>query len=173
MVETFEGIEPEDRGSLFIAWNAHVSGDVVLGKESSVWYSVTMRGDVGPIRIGDRTNIQDNSVCHVSTDNPLEIGNGVTVGHGVILHSCKIDDNCLIGMGATVLDDVEIGRNSIVGAGSLVTKGKKFPPRSLILGNPAKLVKELTDEQVESIKAYADRYIENSKRTARNTKVSS
>ena len=169
MIETFNGITPDTEKALFVGWNAHVSGDVVLGKDSSVWYGVSMRGDIAPIRIGDRTNIQDNSVCHVSSDIPLEVGDGVTVGHGVIIHSCKIEDNCLIGMGATILDEAVIGRDSIVGAGALVTKGKKFPPRSLILGNPAKLVRELTDEQVESIKAYADRYVENSQKTRNNT----
>lgn len=169
MIEPFEDKIPDTKNANFVAWNAQVSGDVVLGKESSVWYSVTMRGDIAPIRIGKQTNIQDNSVCHISTGVPLTIGDGVTVGHGAILHSCTIEDNCLIGMGSIVLDESVISRDSIVGAGSLVTKGKKFPPRSLILGNPAKLVKELTDEQVESIKAYAGRYIENSRKTAAST----
>lgn len=136
MVEAFQDKTPETKGALFIAWNAQVSGDVVLGKDSSVWYSVTMRGDVAPIRIGDRTNIQDNTVCHVSTDVPLKVGDGVTVGHGVIIHGCTIEDNCLIGMGATVLDEAVIGRDSIVGAGALVTKGKKFPPAPSSWGIP-------------------------------------
>lgn len=166
MVEAFEGKIPEDRGSLFLAWNAQISGDVVLGRESSVWYSVSMRGDMAPIRIGSRTNIQDNSVCHVSGGHPLIIGDGVTVGHGAIIQGCIIEDNCLIGMGAIILDGSVIGRDSIVGAGTLVTQGMKFPPRSLILGSPAKRVKELTEKQVNSIKTYAANYIDNSKKTA-------
>jgi carbonic anhydrase/acetyltransferase-like protein (isoleucine patch superfamily) len=166
MIESFEGKQPEVTGAHFIAWNAQVSGDVVLGKESSVWFGVSMRADIAPIRIGEGSNIQDNAVCHVSTDVPLTVGNGVTVGHGAIIHSCTIEDNCLIGMGAIVLDKAVIGRDSIVAAGSLVTGGKQFPPRSMIMGNPAKLVKELTDEQVNSIKGYAQRYRENSRKAA-------
>jgi len=166
MIESFEGKHPVVKGAHFVAWNAQVSGDVVLGEGSSVWFGVSMRADIAPIRIGAGSNIQDNSVCHVSTDVPLIVGDGVTVGHGAIIHSCTIEDNCLIGMGAIVLDKAVIGRDSIVAAGSLVTGGKVFPPRSMIMGNPARLVKELSEEQVESISGYARRYRDNSRKAA-------
>ncbi len=166
MIESFEGKHPVVEGAHFVAWNAQVSGDVVLSEGSSVWFGVSMRADIAPIRIGADSNIQDNSVCHVSTDVPLTVGAGVTVGHGAIIHSCTIGDNCLIGMGAIILDKAVIRRDSIVAAGSLVTGGKEFPPRSLIMGNPAKAVKELSDEQVASITGYAQRYLKNSLKTA-------
>ena len=166
MISKFLEKTPDVSGANFIAWNADVSGDVVLGKESSVWFNATIRGDIAPIRIGDATNIQDGAVCHISTGNPLRLGDYVTVGHSAIVHSCTIGNHCLIGMGAIVLDDAEIGDFSMVGAGSLVTKGKKFPPRSLILGSPAKFVRELTDEEIREIDAAAERYVAHSKETA-------
>ena len=161
MVIPFENMVPETADALFIAWNAHVCGNVRLGKDSSVWYGTTLRGDIAPITIGEGTNFQDNSVGHISTDIPLIIGNFVTIGHGVILHSCTIADHCLIGMGATLLDNVEIGEFSIVAAGSLVPPGKKFPPRSLIMGNPARVVRGITPDDEKNIQANAQRYIEN------------
>ena len=166
MINKFLDKTPDTSKASFIAWNADVSGDVVLGEESSVWFSATIRGDIAPIRIGDVTNIQDGAVCHISKDNPLRIGNRVTVGHNAIVHSCTVGDHCLIGMGAIVLDHAEIGDYSIVGAGSLVTGGKKFPPRSLILGSPAKLVRELNDDDIREIDAAAERYRIHSKETA-------
>lgn len=170
MISKFLNKTPDTDKANFIAWNADVSGDVILGKESSIWFSATLRGDIAPIRVGDGSNIQDNSTCHISTDVPLIIGSYVTIGHQVTLHSCKISDHCLIGMGAIVLDNAEIGEYSIVGAGSLVTKGKKFPPRSMILGSPAKVVRELTDDEVASIDKSAERYILHSKETADSRK---
>lgn len=166
MVEQFKDKYPEADNALFIAWNAQVSGEVRLGKEVSIWYSATARGDIAPITIGDGSNIQDNAVCHVTRDLPLTVGADVTVGHNAILHSCRIGDNCLIGMGAIVLDHADIGRDSIVGAGSLVTKGKEFAPRSLIMGSPAKRIRELTDEEVAEIRDSARRYRENAAATA-------
>lgn len=170
MVNKFLNKIPDTSGANFIAWNSDISGDVVLGKETSVWFSATIRGDIAPIRIGDYSNIQDGTVCHVSTGVPLTVGNWVTVGHNVILHACTINDHCLIGMGAIILDNAEIGDHSIVGAGSLVTGGKKFPPRSMILGSPAKAVRELTDEEVKNLDASAKRYLIHSKETAESRK---
>lgn len=166
MINNFIDKVPDTDQANFIAWNADVSGDVVLGKESSVWFSAVIRGDIAPIRIGDASNIQDGAVCHISTGRPLTIGDWVTVGHNAIVHSCTIGNHCLIGMGAIVLDEAEIGDYSIVGAGSLVTKGKKFPPRSLILGSPAKLIRELTADDIKEIDAAGARYVAHSLETA-------
>jgi len=151
----------------WIAESASVIGRTTMGEDSAVWFGCVVRGDVHFITIGDRSNIQDLSMIHVThhkrddmTDgNPTVIGNDVTVGHRVMLHGCTIEDACLIGMSATILDGAVIGKESIVGAGSLVTKNKKFPPRSLIMGSPAKVVRELTDEEVEELYASAARYV--------------
>ena len=166
MINKFRDKIPDTEKAGFIAWNADVSGEVTLGNESSIWFGCTVRGDVSSIAIGDVTNIQDNSVCHVGTGMPLVIGDYVTVGHNAVVHACTIGDHCLIGMGAIVLNKAEIGEYSIVGAGSLVTGGKKFPPRSMILGSPAKRVRELTDEEIKSIDDTAERYRLHSKETA-------
>jgi len=171
MIEEFNGKRPDTDRALFIAWNAQVSGEVTLGRDSSVWYGATIRGDIAPIFVGDGTNIQDGCVLHITTDIPLRVGNGVTVGHGVILHSCTVGDNCLIGMGAVVLDRAEIGENSIVGAGSLVTMGKTFPPGSLILGNPAKKVRDLSPEEIQGIRDNGSRYRKNARLTAGSSPV--
>ena len=170
MINSFLDKKPDTEKTNFIAWNADVSGDVVLGSESSVWFNATIRGDIAPIRIGNVSNIQDGAVCHISTDNPLTVGDYVTVGHNAIIHSCTVGSHCLIGMGAIVLDNAEIGDYSIVGAGALVTGGKKFPPRSLILGSPAKRVRELTDDDIREIDAAAERYRVHSKETAESRK---
>jgi carbonic anhydrase/acetyltransferase-like protein (isoleucine patch superfamily) len=146
--------------SVFIAWNAEVAGDVRLGAGASVWFSAAVRGDIAAIEIGERSNIQDCAVVHVDTDVPCVIGADVTVGHGAILHSCVVGDGTLIGMGAIVLNGAEIGAGSIVGAGALVTQGKKFPPRSLIIGSPAKVARGLGDEEVESSRMNAAHYVE-------------
>ncbi|MRJ03219.1 MAG: gamma carbonic anhydrase family protein [Epsilonproteobacteria bacterium] len=153
---------------VWIAPTATVIGDVKIGKESSIWFGAVVRGDVHSITIGERTNIQDLTMIHVthytkedrSDGFPTVIGNDVTVGHRVMLHGCTIEDGSLIGMNATILDGAVIGRESIVGAGALVTGGKVFPPRSLILGSPARVVRELRDEEVEELYASARRYVE-------------
>ncbi len=163
----YQGTEPLIDPSAWIAPGATVIGDVTIGPESSVWFGTVIRGDVHRIRIGARTSIQDLSMVHVthykrpdkSDGSPTVIGDDVTVGHRVMLHGCTIEDACLIGMSATILDDAVIGRESIVGAGALVTKGKVFPPRSLILGSPAKVVRTLTDEEVAELYASAKRYV--------------
>ncbi|MBQ4307115.1 MAG: gamma carbonic anhydrase family protein [Lachnospiraceae bacterium] len=144
----------------FIAENAVIIGDVTIARGSSVWYNVVIRADRGPVTIGEESNIQDGSVIHMDRDLPVIIGNRVTVGHGAIVHGAKVGDGCLIGMGAVLMNRCEIGENSIVGAGSLVTQGKVIPPRSLVMGSPARVVRELTDEEVARTQRNADAYIE-------------
>jgi carbonic anhydrase/acetyltransferase-like protein (isoleucine patch superfamily) len=138
----------------------HIIGDVSIGQNSSIWYNAVLRGDIEPIKIGDFSNIQDNCVVHSTRDYPVELGNYVSVGHAAVLHGCKIGDNVLVGMNSTVLNGAEIGKNSIIGAGAVVTEGKKFPPGSLIIGLPAKAVRNLSEEQIKSIKDNAVRYVE-------------
>lgn len=170
MILPYRDYEPKAGKGAWVAPNATFIGDVELGEDVSIWFNTVVRGDVHSIRIGARTNIQDNSMIHTTNHNapdhiieegyPAIIGCDVTVGHNVILHGCTVEDLCLIGMGAIILDGAVIGRESIVGAGAVVTGGKKFPPRSLILGSPAKAVKELGDQQVEELKASWKRYVD-------------
>jgi carbonic anhydrase/acetyltransferase-like protein (isoleucine patch superfamily) len=150
--------------SAWVADSAHVVGRVELGEDTSVWFGTVLRGDMEPIRIGRGSNIQDNSVLHTDHDKPLTIGENVTVGHQVMLHGCTIGDNSLIGIQAVILNGAKIGKNCLVGAGSLVTEGKEFPDGSMILGSPAKAVKQLSPEQIEGLKMSARNYIENSRR---------
>lgn len=165
---SFEGKTPIIGSSIFVAHSCDIIGEVEIGADSSVWFGCVIRGDVHYIKIGKRTNIQDLSMIHVthsikkdrSDGNPTVIGDDVTVGHRVMLHGCEVQDACLIGMSATILDGAVIGKESIVGANSLVTKGKKFPPRSLIVGSPAKLVRTLSDEEVSSLYKSAKSYVE-------------
>lgn len=168
MIHDFKEIVPKIGKNSWIAPSADVIGDVEIGEECSIWFGTVIRGDVHFIKIGDRTSIQDLSMIHVThykkkreigDGNPTIIGSDVTVGHQVMLHGCTIEDACLIGMSATILDGAVIGKESIVGAGSLVTKNKVFPPRSLIMGSPAKVVRSLTDKEVEELYASAKRYI--------------
>ena len=158
MVHSFEGRSPSVHESAFIAWNAEVEGGVELAEGSSVWYGATLRADVASIRIGARTNVQDGAVVHVDEGVDCVIGDEVTVGHGAIVHACTVGDRCLVGMGAIILDRAEIGEECIVGAGALVTQGKKFPPRSMILGSPAKAVRELSAEEVAGLGEHAAAY---------------
>ena len=156
----FRDQTPRVHPSCFVEDSAQVIGDVEIGEESSVWMNVVIRGDVNVIRIGDRTNIQDGTVIHVMRNtHATRIGNEVTVGHAAILHGCTIHDRVLIGMGALLLNGAEIGEDSIVAAGTLVPEEKKFPARSLLMGRPAALKRELTDKEVAGIRDYADRYV--------------
>lgn len=168
MLYSFKKWRPEPSKNTWIADSADVIGNVTLGDNVSIWFGCVVRGDVHRIKIGDRSNIQDLSMIHVthykkedmSDGNPTIIGSDVTVGHRVMLHGCTIENACLIGMSATILDGAVIGKESIVGAGSLVTKNKKFPPRSLIMGSPAKVVRQLTDAEVQELYDSAKRYVE-------------
>jgi len=168
MLLKYKEWEPTLKKGAWVAEGATVIGRTTMGKDSAIWFGCVVRGDVHHISIGDRSNIQDLSMVHVthhkkedmSDGNPTIIGNDVTVGHRVMLHGCTIEDACLIGMSATILDGAVIGKESIVGASSLVTKNKVFPPRSLIMGSPAKRVRELTDDEVKELYASAARYVE-------------
>ena len=163
MIHKFNEITPDIEKANFVADSADIIGDVIAEENSSIWYNCTLRGDIESIRIGKNTNIQDNTVVHVGYDVGTVIGDNVTVGHSAIIHGCTIGDDCLIGMGAIILNHAVIGKESIVGAGALVTMGKKFPPRSLIMGSPAKAVRSLTEEEVESIRKNVASYVAISK----------
>lgn len=153
----------KSHSSVFIATGAIVVGDVHLAEEVSVWFNAVIRGDTETLQIGARTNIQDLSMIHADPGYPVIIGEDCTIGHRVIVHGAKIGRMSLIGMGAILLNGVEVGEESIVGAGALLTQNKKFPPRSLILGSPAKVVREITEEDMESIRHGAEHYVEKAK----------
>jgi len=161
MIQSFLDQVPQYDQTNYIADTAVVIGDVTLGSGASVWHHCTLRGDVNWIRIGAETNVQDHTVVHVTHGTaPTDVGARVTIGHSAIIHGCTIEDEVLVGMGATVLDDAVVGRHSIVGASALVTKGTEIPPRSLAMGQPAEVVRELSDEEVESIRDGADNYLQ-------------
>ena len=154
------GKVPQIHESVYIAPTAVIIGDVTIGKNSSVWFNAVLRGDIDWIRIGENTNIQDGSVLHCSTGVETFVGNNVTVGHNCILHSCHIDDGSLIGMGAVVIDGVRIGKNCLVGAGSMVAPNKVIPDNSLVYGNPAKVIRSLSAEEIEKMHKGAEHYLD-------------
>jgi gamma-carbonic anhydrase len=154
---------PTIHPSAWIVPGATVVGDVTLAEESSVWYGAVLRGDINRIIVGPRSNIQDNAVVHLDTAYPTTIGELVTVGHSAIVHACKIDNEVLVGMGAIILDDVEVGARSIIGANALVTLGMKIPPGSLVLGSPAKIRRQLTLDEQSDIARWAWSYVETAK----------
>ena len=152
---------PRVHPTAYIDDSAHVIGDVEIGEESSVWMAVVIRGDVHRIRIGRRSNVQDGTVVHVMKDtHPTLIGDDVTIGHAAIVHGCVIEDRCLIGMGAILLNGAGVGSGSIVAAGALVVEGMQIPPRSLVMGSPAKVKRPLGDAEIAEIQMYADRYVQ-------------
>lgn len=160
MIFQHDGIAPQIDPSVFIAPGASVIGDVRIGEQSSIWFNVLVRGDVNYIRIGKRTNIQDGTVIHVThKTHPTIIGDDVSVGHGVIVHGCNVQNGCLIGIGAILLDGVDVGEFSMVAAGSLLTPGTKIPPRSLVMGSPARVKRELTDAECVDFQSIAARYV--------------
>ncbi|SHI67256.1 Carbonic anhydrase or acetyltransferase, isoleucine patch superfamily [Desulfatibacillum alkenivorans DSM 16219] len=159
-----EKLKPAVHETAFIADGARVRGDVVIAQGSGVWYNAVMRGDEGRISVGEGTNIQDCVVVHSDLGMGADIGNGCTVGHGAVIRGAKIGDNVMVGMNSTIMTGVEIGRDSIVAANALVSYNKKFPPRSLIQGVPARFVRELTDDEVESNVMAAKLYIELARR---------
>ena len=154
---------PTIHSSAWIVPGATVLGDVVLEEESSVWYGTVLRGDINRIVVGPRSNVQDNAVVHVDTDYPTTVGELVTIGHTAIVHACKIDNEVLVGMGAIILDDVQVGARSIVGANTLVTMGMKIPPGSLVLGSPAKIRRQLTLDEQKDIARWAWSYVKTAK----------
>ncbi len=159
-----DGIAPQCDADAWVADSAQVMGQVTLEPGSSVWFGSVVRGDNAPITIGAHSNVQDLSVLHTDEGVPLTIGRDVTIGHQVMLHGCTIGDETLIGIGAVVLNRAKIGRNCLVGAGSLVTEGKEFPDGSMILGSPARVVKQLTPEQIEGLRRSAATYVANARR---------
>lgn len=151
---------PKVAKDVYVAPTADLIGDITIGSQSSIWFKAVLRGDVAPITIGQRSNVQDGSVVHGSYNKSVTVlEDDVTVGHGVILHGCHIQSNCLIGMGSIVMDNAIISKNSIVGAGSLVTENSTFPEGSLILGRPAKFVRKLTENEIESLQVSAKHYL--------------
>lgn len=161
MIRSFRGRRPVIDPSVYVADNATLIGDVHIGARSSVWFGAVIRGDVFHIRIGSETSIQDNTVVHVTHDRFATIvGDRVTVGHSVTLHGCTIGDLCIIGMGATILDQVEVGERCIVGAGSLLTPGTKVPPGHLVMGTPARVKRPLTEAELQWLVNSASHYVE-------------
>ena len=159
MIRVHRGRTPRIPASAYIDDSAQVIGDVEIGEESSIWMCTVIRGDVNSIRIGRRTNVQDGAVVHgMLRTHPVVIGHNVTIGHGAIVHGCTIEDQCLIGMGVILLNGSLVGAGSIVAAGTLLPEGMKVPPRSLVMGSPGKVKRQLTDAEVQDIQAYADRY---------------
>lgn len=164
MIRSFQGIKPTIPSSCFIEETGIVIGDVVLGENCGVWFHAVIRGDVNYVRLGHRTNVQDLCMLHVTHDTyPLIIGDEVTIGHNVVLHGCTIKDRVLIGMGAIVMDGAVIGEDSVVGAGALITEGTIVPPKSLVLGSPAKVKRPVTDNEITWIKESAENYVKYAK----------
>ena len=160
MIRPYQDRQPAVHPSVYIDESAQIIGDVEIGEHASVWCHAVVRGDVNYIRIGERTNVQDAAVLHVTYQtHPLILGNGITVGHGAVLHGCTIKDRCLIGMGAVVLDGAVIGEETIVGAGALVAEGKEIPPRSLVVGLPARVIRNITDDELKVVLDGMERYV--------------
>lgn len=160
MVHTIKGQTPKIHESVFVAWNAEITGNVTIGEDSSVWFSASIRGDMNSVTIGKGSNVQDNCVIHTDSTRGAVIGDNVTVGHGAILHSCTIGNNTTVGMGAIVLDGAKIGANSMVAAGSVVPPGKEFPDGSMIMGSPAKVAREMRPEEIEGFAKNCQSYVE-------------
>ena len=160
MIINFENYQPKIADDVFLASGCKIIGNVKIQKKSSIWFNAVIRGDVARIKIGENTNIQENSSLHVDPSLPLNIKNNITVGHGAILHSCLIESNCLIGMGARILNKAKIGKNSIIGAGTVITENKEIPPNSLVLGVPGKIIREISKDEKKKISDSAREYYE-------------
>ncbi|NGQ97473.1 gamma carbonic anhydrase family protein [Brevibacillus sp. SYP-B805] len=163
LILPFEGKKPQIDPSVFLARGSVVTGDVTIGADTSIWYNTVIRGDIAPTVIGRRVSVQDNSTLHQSPGNPLIIEDEVTIGHNVILHSCIIRRGALIGMGAIVMDGAEIGEEAMVGAGALVPPGMKVPPRTLVVGSPAKVKRELTEDDFREFRRIRQSYVDKGK----------
>lgn len=157
--------------SVFVAQGAVIVGDVTLAKECSVWFNASLRGDTDPITVGPQTNIQEGAILHADPGYPTIIGTGATIGHGAVVHGCAVGANSLVGIRAVLLNGVVVGENCIVGANALLTQGKEFPPGSLILGLPARMVRALTPAEIEANRATARRYVERSRAFMRQTRA--
>lgn len=164
MIMDFEGVTPRINKNTYISESVDIIGKVNVEENVNIWFGTRLRGDMNNIIISENTNIQENSVVHVDINSPCIIGKNVTIGHGTIIHGCSISDNVLVGMGSIILNNAKIGKNTIIGAGSLVTQGKEFPEGVLILGNPAKVIRQLTEAEIESIQRSADNYVSLSKK---------
>ncbi|WML55936.1 gamma carbonic anhydrase family protein [Neobacillus sp. PS2-9] len=163
MMIPYKGVSPTVHDSVFVAPGAYIIGNVEIGKESTVWFNAVLRGDDGPIIVGERCSIQDNSTIHLYEGFPVIIEDDVTVGHNVILHGCKIGKGSIIGMGSTLLDNVEVGEECIIGANTLLAGGIKIPPRSLVLGSPGKVVRELTEKDLQMLQMSSEHYVQKGK----------
>ena len=161
MILKYQGKSPKLHESVFVAQGVQIVGNVTVGKDSSIWFNAVVRGDVNFIEIGERTNVQDNSVIHVTHNKyPTFVASNVTIGHAAIIHGCRIEDFCLIGMGAILLDGCTIGDHSLVAAGALVREGSVVPPKSLVAGVPARVVRELKADEIERIEESAQHYVD-------------
>lgn len=167
-LDTFLRRDPKIGREVYIARTAVVLGDVTLGDHSSVWYGAVLRGDINRIVVGENSNVQDNAVLHLADDYPCLVGNWVTIGHSANVHACTIEDDCLIGIGSTVLDGAVVGAQSIVGANALVPPGMRIPPGSMVLGTPGKIVRTLSAEERASLKYWAQKYVVNGAYCLRN-----
>lgn len=165
-----DGVRPELHPESWIAESATVLGRVVMHKDSSVWFGATVRGDNDPVIIGEGSNVQDGSVLHTDVGVPLTIGKHVTIGHLVMLHGCEIGDGSLIGIGSIILNGAKIGKNCLIGANSLITENKVIPDGSMVMGAPGKVVRELTEQQIQMMQAGSHHYVENWKRYAKGLK---
>jgi carbonic anhydrase/acetyltransferase-like protein (isoleucine patch superfamily) len=158
-LKRFLNAKPQTAGAAFVASNATIIGDVRLGRDSSIFYGAVLRGDIETIRIGEGTNVQDGCIVHLADDLGAKVGAYCTIGHAAVIHACTVGDLCLVGMKAVILDGAEIGDECLIGAGALITSRTKIPPRSLVLGSPAKVVRQLTESEILSLRASADKYI--------------
>jgi carbonic anhydrase/acetyltransferase-like protein (isoleucine patch superfamily) len=165
-----DGVRPELHPESWVAESATVLGRVVMKQNSSVWFGATVRGDNDPVIIGEGSNVQDGSVLHTDVGQPLTIGSNVTIGHMVMLHGCTIGDNTLIGIGSVVLNGAKIGKNCLIGANSLITEGKVIPDGSMVMGAPGKVVREVSEQQLQFMVAGSHHYVENWKRYAKGLK---
>lgn len=163
MIISYGGKSPSIDETVFLAPGTHIIGDVVIGKDSSVWFNAVLRGDEDSITVGERCSIQDNTTIHLYEGSPAIIEDEVTVGHNVILHGCKVGKRSIIGMGSTILDHAEIGEECIIGANTLIPQGKKIPSRSLVVGSPGKVIRELSSKDFELIQLSIDSYVQKGK----------
>ena len=164
MIYQLEDAVPQIHASAWVAENATLAGQITLQKDVSIWFNAVLRAEHAPITVGEGSNIQDGSVCHVDPGMPLTIGRSVTVGHKVMLHGCTIGDESLIGINAVILNGAKIGRNCLIGANSLIPEGKEIPDGSLVMGSPGKIVRTLNEAQIEGLRASAMHYVENGRR---------